>query len=226
MGKYDDLRQGDTEATFNMLGGLEGARHFRAGRTVLVERLWRDNMLAVERKLGGEAGVKRFLDGELAIAEAQSLLEPVGTVPMAGVSRFVAADHFRVDIAPEAAVKIAYLGDNFQAVFLGQVEENVERATLRIHRLAQDTLDAPILVALGTKAATSLTQIWELLTRQPSGESGSLLTNGFANIFYVRNAAGVLWAVGAGWGGGGWGVDARSVGGPRRWGAGGQVFSC
>lgn len=46
-------------------------------------------------------------------------------------------------------------------------------------------------------------------------------------IFYVNDAKGTLWAVDAVWrsGGGGWGVEARSVGGPVGWDGGFQVVS-
>jgi predicted metal-dependent peptidase len=96
---------------------------------------------------------------------------------------------------------------------------------LRVSQLKKNSLDKPILAELGDKAETTLSAIWELLTKQPNGESGVLLTNGYANIFYVRDAKGVLWAVGARWSSGGWYVCASSVEGPGGWNEGSQVFS-
>jgi hypothetical protein len=53
-----------------------------------------------------------------------------------------------------------------------------------------------------------------------------LLTNGRANIFYVEDAKGVLWAVGARWNSGrGWFVFAGLVSGPAGWDAHYLVFS-
>ena len=60
---------------------------------------------------------------------------------------------------------------------------------------------------------------------QPNGELGVLLTNGWANIFYVLYANGVLRALIVDWDGGGWGVSALSVSDPRRWFDGSRVFS-
>lgn len=44
-------------------------------------------------------------------------------------------------------------------------------------------------------------------------------------LFYVKDAKGTLWAVGAGWYGGRWYVGACSVGSPYDWRAGRRVFS-
>ncbi|MEK7857204.1 MAG: hypothetical protein AAB288_14025, partial [Acidobacteriota bacterium] len=76
-------------------------------------------------------------------------------------------------------------------------------------------------------AKTTLSAVYALMERQPKGESGEFLTNGYANIFYVRDATGKLRAVCVFWdaGNGGWGVDAGSVGFPFRWHGGRRVFS-
>ena len=63
------------------------------------------------------------------------------------------------------------------------------------------------------------------MSLQSKGDEGVLLINGWANIFYIRDAKGVFCAVGVDWDGDGWDVRARSVGCPRGWGAGGRVFS-
>ena len=55
--------------------------------------------------------------------------------------------------------------------------------------------------------------------------NGDLLTNGYANIFYVRDVNGELRAVFVGWGGVGWSVRAYSVGDPDAWRGGDRVFS-
>ena len=63
------------------------------------------------------------------------------------------------------------------------------------------------------------------MAEQGNGEDGILLTNGYANIFYIRDIKGVFWAVGCGWDGGGWRVGAISVEDPRGWDGGRRVFS-
>jgi len=64
-----------------------------------------------------------------------------------------------------------------------------------------------------------------MISRQPNGEEGNLLNNGYTNIFYVQTSGGVF-AVFADWDAGDreWYVYAWSLGGPR-WNAGGRVFS-
>ena len=155
-------------------------------------------------------------DGKLA------LLEPISTVNVAGTSKFVARDHFK--LGEPKGVKIGYLGDDFKSHFLKKVEENVPQAQLKSRKLKQSSLDPPIITALGDNHETYLAQLWELLKAQPKGESGTLLTNGYANIFYIRDADNILWAVRVYWGGDGWDVDASSVGDPYGWDDGDQVF--
>lgn len=63
------------------------------------------------------------------------------------------------------------------------------------------------------------------MAEQGNGEDGILLTNGYANIFYIRDINGVFWAVRCPWSGDVWYVRATSVGPPRGWGGGSRVFS-
>jgi hypothetical protein len=163
---------------------------------------------------------KKFLRKERVWA--QEILELVGIVKIPATSKFVAKDYFTTSIK---AVKFAWIGDNFKQHFLHKVEEPQGEMELRVSQLKKNSLDKPILAELGDKAETTLSAIWELLTKQPNGESGVLLTNGYANIFYVRDAKGVLWAVSAGWHGDGWSVDAYSVEAPLEWYEGYLVFS-
>jgi hypothetical protein len=144
---------------------------------------------------------------------------------VAGNEHFVATDHFTH--GNEAGVKFWDFGSNFKANFLGKVEPSVPAGFLKSYHLKQNSLDGPIREELGDRPETFLSDFWELLAKQPNGEDGQLLTNGAANIFYIRDANGKLWAVGASWSGadGGWCVDADSVGSPSPWSAGRRVFS-
>lgn len=61
--------------------------------------------------------------------------------------------------------------------------------------------------------------IAEMISKQPTGEEGALLTNGDFNLFYTASCV-----VGVYWGGGGWSV--RDWGrGVSAWNAGFRVFS-
>jgi hypothetical protein len=143
--------------------------------------------------------------------------------------KFVIADHFTVDTAHTAEVKISYLNDNFRGWFLDNIEE-MSGFVLPSHRydLEKGSLDEEILDDLGgaDKAGVTLVGVFELLKLQPHGdEFGILLTNSLVNIFYVKDADDVLRAVGVYWLGDGWNVYAYRVGDEYRWGAGYRVFS-
>jgi hypothetical protein len=159
------------------------------------------------------------------------VLELVGTVVApATTSKFVASKKFVLDTSRKAKVRISYLGDNFTAWFLsgnGKVEDLISEQTLRCHKLRKFSIDGPIITELGgeAKAETTLSEMFSLMEKQKNGESGVLLNNGYANIFYVRDIAGALRAVCVGWNDGGWNVHARSVESPHVWHGGFQVFS-
>ncbi|MDO8470618.1 MAG: hypothetical protein Q7S63_01420 [bacterium] len=152
------------------------------------------------------------------------LLELIGTIVIPATSMpFVVREKF---VVGNAQAKISWLGENFTTWFLEKIEEPVVETTLRYAKLITSSVDGPILTELGDeKAETTLTQIFALIERQAKGEEGVLLTNGWANIFYIRDVNGELRAVRVGWGGGDWGVDAGSVEDPDGWGGGRRVFS-
>lgn len=156
------------------------------------------------------------------------LLEPVDTVIIPALAGcFSARKKFVLNYGGKAkpGVLIAYLGDNFRSRCGDAVEEPAAEATLSYARLTRSEFDGPILASLGNRSdlAVFLRQIYWLIERQPNGESGTLLTNGWANIFYMP---GLLRAVHVDWRarGVGWGVGAGSVSGPDGWCDGDQVF--
>jgi len=171
-------------------------------------------------------------------AQPELLLNLVGTITTsATTSKFVAKDKFVVNTKRNAPVKISAVWDNFTNWFLsgdGKIEdptrlpdEQVSKQTLCYHKLRKASADDPIITELGgeAKAETTLSEMFYLMEKHKNGEDCVLLNNGYANIFYIRDQNGVLRAVGVDWDGDGWGVNARSVGGPGRWGGGYQVFS-
>lgn len=169
---------------------------------------------AIEGRLGG------------AVAQVKKLLQFVTTTSVAAIESFKAADHFKVD-TKKAAARIYWLGDNFKKHFGRKVEGVCEAADIKTHELLKSSLDVPIITELADKCEIKLGQFFALLSEQGKGESGPLLTNGWANIAYIRDDEGNLWAVGAVWsaGTGGWYVEAGSVGHPGRWSGGRQVLS-
>ena len=198
--------------------------------------------------LGGQDGeqwegeLKKFLHKEPCWSNGQvtqvaepkstpSILELVSTVAVSATSgQFVAKENFVRDTGRKAKVKISYLGDNFTTWFMsgkGKTEDPISETTLRYHKLRQSSVDGPIITELGgeAKAETTLSEMFSLMEKQKNGEDGVLLNNGYANIFYINDFAGMLRAVVVGWGAGGWRVGVSSVEDPGRWGDGNHVFS-
>ena len=158
--------------------------------------------------------------------KTESLLELVGTITiLATTGKFVVRDRFVVNTKRNAPVKISYVGNNFTEWFLGKVEEAMTETELCYAKLIKTSVDGPILAELGEKAETRLSHMYALMEKQGNGESGVLLTDGRANIFYIKDVNEVLCAVRVFWRVDGWRVNADSVENPLRWLAGYWVFS-
>ncbi len=157
-----------------------------------------------------------------------ALLEPVNIVSYPAVEAFSAKDKFA--IGTQDGVVIGWFGDNFKKHFLGKNEIDVPARQLRIHRLRKASEDPAIIQELGGEeiVETSLATMFEAMKKQGAGQAGDLLVNGCANIFYVRDNAGILWAVCCVWrlDSRYWAVEAHPVACPDDWAADNQVFSC
>lgn len=179
---------------------------------------------AIVNKLGGMDGVRRFLSGELVVKAAE-FLKFVAEVAVGGTERFVAAGAFGAN-NPDG-IKF-YLSHNFKTHFFGKIEENVESVTIAIHRLEKSSRDPEIMTELGPeKRVIKLAHFYEMFKAQANGQEGRLLVDGCANIAYIEDEDGTLWAVGVLWNSfrREWRVDADSVEDPSEWGAGRRVFS-
>lgn len=174
---------------------------------------------AIGNKLGGMTGIAQFLSGDLVVVAktaSNKLLEFVTAVTVPAVKRFAAADHFKHGETVDG-VRV-FLGDNFKKHFSGKVEKDVAGCDIRVHKLLRTSRDLPIRYELGEdNEETCLAHLWHFLKLQ--GDKGGWF------IFYIRDFEGILWAVDAGWDGGGWCVVARSVEYCGGWDAGGSVCS-
>ena len=146
----------------------------------------------------------------------------ISSIHVDGAKEFKSADFFTTS---NKSVKIVYLGNTFKSNFLEKIELDIPSADIKIHDLLKDSLDPRIISELGQNYETSLYDIVELLKLQPNGGRGLLLTNGCANVFYIRDKNNGLWAVSLRWYGGGWRFEADSVGDAYSWGVGSQIVS-
>ncbi|WP_322517958.1 hypothetical protein SR870_10800 [Rhodopseudomonas palustris] len=139
--------------------------------------------------------------------------------------RFIAGQHFRETNAVRGDVAIAWLGTTFRQRFVSKTESSVARTTLQPFRLRRAARASEIVAWLGDRGETTLGELWCLLTLQPNGEAGALLTSAVPNLFFVRDRDGRLWTVDVLWGGPGWEIGASAIDGDRPWDAGAQAFS-
>ncbi|MDP3881014.1 MAG: hypothetical protein Q8Q32_02440 [bacterium] len=151
--------------------------------------------------------LQKLLSGEFPICRPLRFLKPL--LEQESPKRFSADATF---FAKESVLKIAFLSDHFRAAFSGK-EEQVTGEKPQAFSMPRTMTDSAIIADLGGVRATeiSLSQVWEMLLRQPKGEEGLLLTNGVANIFYVRDAQGMMRAVRATWYDVGWHVGAAGL---------------
>ena len=188
-----------------------------------------DKIQAIWNMVGGEEMVDALIQGRAKLeVKLVQILNWIGTTTISATTeKFVAKDKFRKD---SKEVKFYGIWNNFTEWFLsgnGKIEEPIDEKELRYGKLIKSSVDGPIVEELGgeAKAETTLTELHDLLKKQANGEEGDLLTNGYANIFYVKDTSGVLRAVIVGWCDAGWHVDAHSVEDPNVWFVGHRVFS-
>lgn len=152
-------------------------------------------------------------------------LDPPVTSALPGGAAFVARGHFREDISATSPVRIAWLGSSFVRRFVPKVEAPSGGTPLRVYGLTRLSRNVGIVEELRAHLEVRLAEVWCLLRKQPAGEDGALLTDATPNVFYVRDAAGVLGAVDAVWSGAGWEIGASAVTGDRPWLAGTRVIA-
>ena len=152
-------------------------------------------------------------------------LDPPTTSALPHHGEFVAGKYFKENISPAAEVRISWLGATFMRRFAVKVEDNTDDVTLQTYTLSRASTGTQIVVEFGDHHETKLADLWCLLKLQANGEDGALQTNAVPNIFFVRDATGVLGAVDALWAGAGWEIGASPVEGHRQWPSGSRVIA-
>lgn len=206
MGKYNELTRGQTEEIVNKLGGMEGVQRFLSSQFIPFDPA------AKQRK-----------------AVVDNLFTFVGTFKTVGTKEFFAAKSFIINTSEEQMrVRISYLGGNFKTRLLSKIERDITASDLILSKLSRSSIDLPknaeepgTIASLGglEKIEISLYEFFETLAYKQSIGDHSWL------VGYTRDDEEILWTVSAPWGSGGWRVDACSVSGPRRWGAGDEFVS-
>lgn len=183
--------------------------------------------------------IKQFLSG------LQPSLTLVGVIEVRPSTNFVASGFFKVNTDKSSPLKISHVGDSFKAWFFkpsanervafcagpyrmpGVQSSTTIKIMLRYQVLNKRLVDESLINQLGgeAKAEITLAEIAACMQNQASGDHGALLTNGYSNIFYVRDVNDVLRAVRVDWADGGWGVRAFSLEGSGGWNQDRQVFS-
>jgi hypothetical protein len=152
----------------------------------------------------GQSDVKTALLESLETAVAPATTKP-------GFIR----DHFKKN----TGVRISTIFVEFEDRLFDKFEVMTADVTYRGFKLLCKSADGPIIAELGGEGEVEGTfaAAFALLQLQPKGERGFLQTNGYANIFYVRDRAGEVCAVRIGWASDGWVLDAISVADPLDW---------
>lgn len=147
----------------------------------------------------------------------EDLLKPFGKpANLLPTANFVVADHFKINTDSE--FPISCMGENFKAWLLSLTEKRVPQRTLGMQRLLKNSVDEPIIRAMGgkTRARTYMAHVWQFLK---TADRSKLY------IFYIKNINGVVCALRARWYVGGWLLDASAVSRPGPWSAGGIVVA-
>lgn len=154
------------------------------------------------------------------------LLESVGiVVAPATTSNLLVCDHI-ANLKKSKGARIS-TGSNFESWFFGKKMKPASESELHCYKLRQNSVDDPIIAELGgkKKAESTIEDFFSLIEAQLDGRVGTLAVDGCANIFYIRDAKGVLRAVRCYWLGSDWLLHAYGIDSPLAWDAGDQVFS-
>lgn len=191
-----------------------------------------------------EALAKVLCEALVPVADSAPLLTPASTITVRLEQEFNPSARFVVS-SKEAPTMFSYVGDSFKKEFIPPGRPSASKAgpergpsrqfgkqrdatevVLLYRTLNKSLVGNTIIAALGgeTKAETTLAEVYALLSARAKGKKGLLLTNGYANIFYVRSVSGVLCLVRVYWKDGGWNMSAFLVEHLNVWLAGCQVF--
>lgn len=193
-------------------------------------------LIKIAEQLGIEdihRAIELFLRGKIKI-NIKDVIDWLGTTKTVATNeKFIANKKFVINTSNDALVKISYMCDTFRSLFLsdqGKIEDPLGEQKLRYGKLNKDASNIPIIDELGgeVKAEITLTEVFDLMLKQPNGEEGNLsVSQVYYNIFYVRNIHNGLWSISVYWDGKGWRIKACNCHSVTMWGWGARsrVFS-
>jgi len=140
-------------------------------------------------------------------------LKLVRRIDRPATGAFSRDDFFRLD---NPDVKFGYLDPNLEEI--GEESVSAEGpCRLSLHALLDNVAEEK-LWAVGKK--TTLADLKTMISRQPKGEKGDLLTNGQANIFFIGDRIVYVFL-----GSNGWHVEVYPLSGALGWREGSQLIS-
>lgn len=150
------------------------------------------------------------------------LLLSAGTIKLPETADLHARDAFTPGTGD--LVGIGSVQAEFAQWFFPKKEAAGSPAPLECLELQRNAANAAILEALGSEVETTLAAVFCLLRQQNAGQPGALAVNGFGNVFYVRDAEGILRAVNVHWCAGAWSIGAMRVDAATEWPVRDRVF--
>ncbi len=177
-----------------------------------------DRIQVIWNMIGGEEMIDALITGraKIEVKLTKVILSSLGTTNTSATDeKFIAKEKF---VMNSKEVRFHGIWENFNEWYLtgdGVVDEVMGAQSICFADLTQDCADSLIIKEFGgeKKSETTLAELYDLLKKQGNGEDGVLLTNGRANIFYIKNIFGVLCVVDVYWCSVGWSVHSDSFGG-------------
>jgi hypothetical protein len=160
------------------------------------------------------------------LSAMEQMLKPGEAVDIPARPEFSAREAFHASLEPRSHVLIAYVLGNFERWLKSKRESESYPIKLQWLELQNNAPDRDIVPELGgaAKVETTLAAIYYLMEQQRAGQPGVMASNGWGNIFYVRDTSGELRSVNIHWCDDGWGVEAMAIGGATEWPIRDRVF--
>jgi hypothetical protein len=162
------------------------------------------------------------------IRKLKDLILVLAGIQIPDIAEFIVREYFKMGM--NGITKI-WMSDRFQEVILANAPQKTSLISQAIDKfkLSKSMWDSAMLNELGQPKPYSIGEFLalakHLTSGQPTGKEGTLLNNGYANIFYVEAADGRMVAVYVFWNGEKWRFFCYELGEDIQWNDGRCVFS-